>query len=342
MLLCTKIRLQVSTADAEALEFMQGKCRGLYNWWVMHLRAGERWPGWSTAKTTLEASDHSPSRKGRGFYGLAPMRGCLTAIRLVSFNTREVECAAPASRTSTKSTYASAFPRGNEVPRNQQTLFCWQGAIEPYSTQNTRLRARRHASPALKGRGLLPLRGKAYDAELRFVYSKLLHEVYCRLDKAMTACFRRCQAETGEKPGFPRLRPRLRPRQGCFSLRYPSRQMVTKAHQPQNRSRNRAVFNAWGVYGVVRMLRYTRRHAGKRLERMGKRYTTQECSRCHQRPEMPLWKRTSRCGNQDGGLVVDRDVNSAINILQRFLARLGPHTGDPVRCAEVFTALNTL
>ena len=32
MLLCTKMRLQVSEADAEALEFMQGKCRGLYNW----------------------------------------------------------------------------------------------------------------------------------------------------------------------------------------------------------------------------------------------------------------------------------------------------------------------
>jgi hypothetical protein len=32
MLLCTKIRLEVSAADADALEFMQAKCRGLYNW----------------------------------------------------------------------------------------------------------------------------------------------------------------------------------------------------------------------------------------------------------------------------------------------------------------------
>ena len=29
--------------DAATLEFMQGKCRGLYNWWVMRLRDGERW-----------------------------------------------------------------------------------------------------------------------------------------------------------------------------------------------------------------------------------------------------------------------------------------------------------
>jgi transposase len=35
---------------------------------------------------------------------------------------------------------------------------------------------------------------------------------------------------------------------------------------------------------------------------------------------------------------MDRDENSAVNILQRYVARLGPHTGDPVRCADVFTA----
>jgi putative transposase len=114
MLLCAKIRLQVSAADAEALEFMQGKCRGLYNWWVMRLRdSGERWPGWREAKATLEAS-------------------------------------------------------------------------------------------------------KEYDPELHFVYSKLLQEVYFRLDKAMAAFFRRAQA--GETPGFPRVRPR----HAFFTLCYPS------------------------------------------------------------------------------------------------------------------------
>src|SRR5215467_2227120 len=43
MLLCKKVRLEVSKVDTAALEFMQGKCRGLYNWLVMRLRAGERW-----------------------------------------------------------------------------------------------------------------------------------------------------------------------------------------------------------------------------------------------------------------------------------------------------------
>src|SRR5262249_5778981 len=43
MLKAKKIRLEVRAQDAATLEFMQGKCRGLYNWLVMLPRAGERW-----------------------------------------------------------------------------------------------------------------------------------------------------------------------------------------------------------------------------------------------------------------------------------------------------------
>ena len=43
MLKAKKIRLDVSEQDAATLEFMQGTCRGLYNWLVMRLRDGERW-----------------------------------------------------------------------------------------------------------------------------------------------------------------------------------------------------------------------------------------------------------------------------------------------------------
>ena len=35
MLLTKKIKLKVTEEDAATLEFMQGKCRGLYNWWIM-------------------------------------------------------------------------------------------------------------------------------------------------------------------------------------------------------------------------------------------------------------------------------------------------------------------
>ena len=113
MLLCKKIKITLSERDAQALEFMQGKCRGLYNWWVMRLRDGERWPGWQEAKKTLQQS-------------------------------------------------------------------------------------------------------KQHDPELRFVYGKLLQEVYFRIDGAMKAFFRRVR--NGEKPGFPRVRPRH-----CFfTLIYPA------------------------------------------------------------------------------------------------------------------------
>lgn len=56
MILTKKIRLEVSGQDVATLEFMQGKCRSLYNWWVMRLRDGEKWPGWQKAKKTLQAS----------------------------------------------------------------------------------------------------------------------------------------------------------------------------------------------------------------------------------------------------------------------------------------------
>src|SRR5262249_32012750 len=45
-----------------------------------------------------------------------------------------------------------------------------------------------------------------------------LHEVYFRRDKAMAAFSRRVQADSGERPGFPRVRPR----HAFFTLCYPA------------------------------------------------------------------------------------------------------------------------
>src|SRR5437868_13455765 len=102
MLVTKKIKLEVSERDASTLEFMQGKCRGLYNWWVMKLRNGEKWRLNDCKKTLAESRVHDP--------------------------------------------------------------------------------------------------------ELDEVYGKLLAEVYFRLDTSMKAFF--CRARAGEKPGFPRVRPR--------------------------------------------------------------------------------------------------------------------------------------
>jgi putative transposase len=57
---------------------------------------------------------------------------------------------------------------------------------------------------------------RKYDPAIDQVYGKVLAEVYFRLDKAMQAFFKRVAA--GEKPGFPRVRPR----QQFFTLCYPA------------------------------------------------------------------------------------------------------------------------
>ena len=66
MRLCKKIKIEVGEQDAATLEWMQGKCRGLYNWWVMGLREGsKRWPGVNTAKKTLaESRAYDPELDG--------------------------------------------------------------------------------------------------------------------------------------------------------------------------------------------------------------------------------------------------------------------------------------
>ncbi len=60
MLLCTKIKLEVSEQDATTLDFMQNKCRGLYNWWVMRLREGEQWNVYEAKKSLRESKIHDP------------------------------------------------------------------------------------------------------------------------------------------------------------------------------------------------------------------------------------------------------------------------------------------
>ncbi len=60
MLLCKKIKIEVSPVGAEALEFMQAKCRGLYNWLVMRLRNGERWRVYEAKKTLQESKQFDP------------------------------------------------------------------------------------------------------------------------------------------------------------------------------------------------------------------------------------------------------------------------------------------
>ncbi|GHO50670.1 RNA-guided endonuclease InsQ/TnpB family protein [Ktedonospora formicarum] len=102
------------------------------------------------------------------------------------------------------------------------------------------------------------------------------------------------------------------------------RQMVMKEHHKRNKHLNRAVFNEWGLSTFTQMLSYKCQLYGKELHFLDERNTSKQCSGCGNLQAMPLWKRTYCC--TECGLVMDRDENSAQNILTRFLARQEPHT----------------
>jgi transposase len=94
-------------------------------------------------------------------------------------------------------------------------------------------------------------------------------------------------------------------------------------------------FYDWGLYYFTQMLVYKYLLYGKELLFLDERNTSRMCSGCWHLQPMPLYKLMYACSTC--GSVMDRDENSAHNILHRYLARLGPYTGDPVRCADVFT-----
>jgi putative transposase len=403
MLLCTKIRLRVSEQDAATLEFMQGKCRGRYNWWVLRLRDGERWPGWAEAKTTLEASkEHDPEL--RQVYG--------KLLQEVYFR---LDKAMTAFFRRVKAGETPGFPRVR--PRHHFFTLCYPSMYvkvdggrlylptggggkwgpkrypnivaqltEPAPAEYREVAISRDArghyyasfvaeeadEPARVG-GILAIdlgiktlatgvneRGRVYTIggfKGHQWYNRQLDKIRSKRDR----CQKKSRRYLHLSQVYQRVSERKRSKQrDCLHKAshliasrlvestavigdLSQRQMVTNAHQEKNRYRNRAVFNDWGLYGFVRMLEYKCLHAGKRLEIIEERHTTQECCRCHHRQDMPLWKRTYRCGNPECLAVLDRDVNSAVNILQRFLARLGPHTPSGEACGvlRASAAINT-
>ncbi|GET41027.1 transposase, IS605 OrfB family protein [Microseira wollei NIES-4236] len=58
MLLSKKIRLKITCTDQLSLEFMQAKCRGLYNWWIGKLRNGEQWQLYAAKKSLHSSKEH--------------------------------------------------------------------------------------------------------------------------------------------------------------------------------------------------------------------------------------------------------------------------------------------
>ena len=90
------------------------------------------------------------------------------------------------------------------------------------------------------------------------------------------------------------------------------------------RSRNRSTQNQGYLSRFIEFLTYKAELRGKRVIRIDESYTSKECYLCGKRHDMPLWKRTMEC---DCGNVIDRDRNSAINIMVRFLSQNALWTG---------------
>jgi putative transposase len=391
MLLCAKIRLQVSAADADALEFMQGKCRGLYNWWVMRLRAGEVWPGWAAAKATLQASkEYDPDLRqvyGKllhevyfrldramtsfrrqlkasdtpGFPRVRPRHTfftlCYPAMYLKVEGNRLIlpsggggpsgvakrypnivaRLTEPAptnyhevaiSRDARGHYYASFITAQPDAPAQQNTQDGQDGGVLAFDlgikmlATGVNMQGRVFHIGGFKGgawynRQLDTIRSKRDRCQKKSRRYVRLSQTYLRVAEEKRNKQRDCLHKASQLIAYRLVASTVVI--GDLS----QRQMVTKAHQEKHRRLHRAVFNDWGLYRFVQMLEYKCLHAGKIVQRIDERYTSKDCSVCGSRQDMPLWKRMYRCGTC--GLVMDRDENSAVNILQRFLAQLGPH-----------------
>jgi putative transposase len=397
MLLCTKIRLEVSQQDAATLEFMQGKCRCLYNWWIGRLRDGEHWPGWAAAKKTLQESKrHDPELEhvyGKLLHEVyfraekamqAFFRRCNAGEKpgFPRFHARhafftlcypamyikveqnilrlptggkgknrvypdiraELTEPAPASykevavsRDARGHYYASFVCERQEEPTRQGGTVAFDLGIKQLAT-GTNEDGRVYTIGGFTGhrwynKQLDKIRSKRDRCKKGSRRYKHLSQVYRRVSQKKRAKRNDCLHKASHLISHTLVESTAVV--GDLS----QQQMVTSTRTQPNARRNREVGNDWCIYTFVQMLLCKCKLYGKDLQIISEKYTSQDCSGCQNRQPMPLWKRTYRCGRC--GLVMDRDENSARNLLKRYLARLEPHTGDPVRCADVFTAINT-
>jgi putative transposase len=385
MLLGKKVRLQVSEQDAATLEIMQGKCRGLYNWWVMKLRAGERW-NWQDAKKTLvESRQYDPAIDQ--VYGKLLAEVYFRLDKAMKAFWRR--CAAGEK---------PGFPRVR--PRHQFFTLCYPAMYvqvdgktvllptgggqgkknKPYPTIRAQLtesvppgykevainrdaRGHYHASfvyevqeAESQGRHIV-----AFDLGIKTLasgvnehgrfyhiggfkgyqwYNKQLDKIRSKRDRCKKKSRRyihlsQVYQRVSEKKRYKR-RDCLHKASHLIAHRLvertvvigdlSQRQMVTKEHEEHLHAKHRVVYNDWGLYQFVQMLTYKCLLAGKALVQIDESDTSKTCSRCGAKQPMPLHKRTYRCGTC--GLVMDRDKNSAVNIRERYLARLGPRATD--------------
>jgi len=382
MLVCQKIKLEVSQSDAATLEFMQGKCRGLYNWWVMKLKNGAKWPGTLSAKKTLtESRKHDPELNGVYNKLLQKVYFRLGAAMDAFFKWCQAGEKPGFPRVRPRHSFFTLCYPGSYLTVEHTVLILptgGRGKHKPYPDVRARLT---EEAPTAFGEVAIsrdargnyfasfshqrqeqvfePSEVVAFDLGIKTLavgtnehsrvyhiggfkgsrwYNKQLDKIRSKRDK----CKKRSRRYKYLSNVYKRVSEKKRNKQHD-SLHKAShlighklvertvvvgdlsqRQMATSKHHEKNKYRNRAVYNDWGLYTFIQMLTYKCLLYGKELVILDERNTSKMCSGCEHLQDMPLWKRTYRCPKC--GLVMDRDENSAINILTRFLARRGPYT----------------
>jgi putative transposase len=396
MLLCKKIKIEISDQDAQTLEFMQDKCRGLYNWWVMRLRNGERWNVYDAKKTLQESKQYD--QELQYVYGKLLQEIYFRLDKAMQAFFRRLEAGEK-----------PGFPRVK--PRHQFFTLCYPAMYLDKIESNTIV------LPSGGGARWGPKRYPNIIAHLTETPPEHFHEVavsrdargnyYCsfvyddvqdkeerpidngivafdlgiktlatgvndqgrfyhiggfkgyrwynrQLDKIRSRrdrCKKKSRRYIHLSKVYKRVAERKRHKQrDCLhkashliahqlaeravvigdlsqqQMVIPKKEEETPQERNKRRIRNRMVYNDWGLYGFVQMLRYKCLRFGKELHIIDERDTTKMCHACKHKQDMPLWKRTYRCENENCGLVMDRDENSAVNIYQRFVAWPGPYT----------------
>ncbi len=403
MLLCKKIKIEVSNQDAATLEFMQGKCRGLYNWWVMKLRGGERWKVYDAKKSLQESKQYDPElqyvygkllhevffrldkameaffrrlqagEKIPGFPRFKPWHQfftlCYPAMYLDKIKGNTIVLPTGAGGKWGPKRYPNIVARLSEMPPkhfrevavsrdargNYYCSFVYDEVEQDIEVDEHETRPLREESIIAVDLGIKTLATGVND-QGRFYhiggfkgyrwYNKQLDKIRSKRDK----CKKKSRRYIRLSKVYKRVSERKRNKQqdclhkashliahrlaeravviGDLSQRQmviPKKEHETRKEQNKRRMRNRMVYNDWGLYSFVQMLEYKCLRFGKELYIISERDTTRMCSACKHEQNMPLWKRTYRCENENCSLVMDRDENSAVNIYQRFVARLGPH-----------------
>jgi len=382
LLLCKKLCLQVSDEDAAALEFMQGKCRGLYNWLVMRLRAGERWrfaeekvrlvacrvydPELNDVYGKLLAEVYFRLDKAMkaffrrvangetpGFPRVRPRHQFFTLCYLAMYI--KVEGKTVLLPTGGKSERTKRFPTIRAGLTEAVPVVYREVAISRDA------RGHHHASFVYPVQEAEQQAGQvvAFDLGIKTLatgvnerghfyhiggfnghqwYNQQLDKIRSKRDKCqkksrryihLSQVYKRVSEKKRNKQRdclhkAPHLIAHKLAERAVVIGDFSQRQMVTKEHTEHLKASHRSVFNDWGLYGFVQMLAYKCVLAGKELVQISERDTSKTCSGCGHKQDMPLYKRTYHC--ETGGLVMDRDENAVVNMLQRSLARLGPHT----------------